>query len=205
MHDQKLDKKGLVCSGLCKSYGDVEVLKLVDLTLRPGTVLGLIGENGAGKSTFNNILAGVVAPSSGEMTLDGEVYAPGSPSQALANGVALIHQEIRLLPGLSVAENLFLGRLSMRGGRIDRKSMEEESRAVLARLGLSISPRLPVGRLSMAKQQAIEIAKALLRKPRYIIFDEPTASLGEADAELIFEQIYRLREAGTGVIYVSHR
>ncbi|MFT7448411.1 MAG: ribose transport system ATP-binding protein [Glaciecola sp.] len=205
MLDQTNDEMGLVCRGLCKSYGSVEVLKSVNLTLRPGIVLGLIGENGAGKSTFNNILAGVIAPSGGEMMLDGVAYAPGSPSQALANGVALIHQEIRLLPGLSVAENLFLGRLPMKSGRIDRKSMEEESRAVLARLGVSINPRRPVGGLSMAKQQEIEIAKALLRKPRYIIFDEPTASLGEADAELIFEQIYRLRDAGTGVIYVSHR
>lgn len=205
MLDQTQSSTGLECRGLSKSYGGIEVLKSVDLALQPGTVLGLIGENGAGKSTFNNILAGVVTPSKGGMILDGEVYAPGSPSQALAHGVALIHQEIRLLPSLSVAENLFLGRLPMRGGRIDRKAMEEESRAVLARLGLSINPRRPVGGLSMAKQQEIEIAKALLREPRYIIFDEPTASLGEADAELIFDQIDRLRSVGTGVIYVSHR
>ncbi|MDA9019931.1 sugar ABC transporter ATP-binding protein [Flavimaricola sp.] len=205
MFDQTEGQQGLVCRGVSKSYGDIEVLKSVNLTLRPGTVLGLIGENGAGKSTFNNILAGVVDASAGEMTLDGAPYAPASPSQALARGVALIHQEIRLLPGLSVAENLFLGRLPLKKGRIDRKAMEEQSRAILARLGMSIDPRRPVGGLSMAKQQEIEIAKALLREPKYIIFDEPTASLGEADAELIFEQIYRLREEGTGVIYVSHR
>ncbi|MBS0122812.1 sugar ABC transporter ATP-binding protein [Thetidibacter halocola] len=205
MFDAAHSEPGLVCRKIVKSYGSIEVLKSVDLTLRPGTVLGLIGENGAGKSTFNNIIAGVVAPSGGEMVLDGAPYAPQSPSDALARGVALIHQEIRLLPELSVAENLFLGRLPMRGGRVDRASMEEQSHAVLARLGMRIDPRRRVRGLSMARQQGIEIAKALLRDPRYIIFDEPTASLGEADAALIFEQIYRLREDGAGVIYVSHR
>lgn len=197
--------EGLVCRGLVKSYGNIEVLHGIDLTLRPGHVLGLIGENGAGKSTFNNIVAGVVAPSGGSMMLDGVPYAPQSPSDALARGVALIHQEIRLLPDLTVAENLFLGRLPMRKGRVDRARMVEESAEVLTRLGIDISPRRRVRGLSMAKQQGIEIAKALLRKPRYIIFDEPTASLGEADAELIFQQIYALRASGTGVIYVSHR
>lgn len=205
MFDAISDSDGLVCRGLTKSYGGIEVLKSVDLMLRPGTVLGLIGENGAGKSTFNNIIAGVVSPTAGEMTLDGAVYAPHSPSDALARGVALIHQEIRLLPELTVAENLFLGRLPMRGGRVNRAAMEDESRSILSKLGMNIDPRRRVRGLSMAKQQGIEIAKALLRNPRYVIFDEPTASLGEADAALIFEQIYNLRAAGAGVIYVSHR
>ncbi|TRD17856.1 sugar ABC transporter ATP-binding protein [Palleronia caenipelagi] len=205
MFDQHSEETGLVCRGLVKSYGEVEVLKSIDLTVRPGSVLGLIGENGAGKSTFNNIIAGVVPASGGAMTLDGTPYAPHSPHDALARGVALIHQEIRRLPDLSVAENLFLGRLPLHKGRVDRASMEEQSRSVLADLGVSLNPRRPVRGLSMAQQQEIEIAKALLRNPRYIIFDEPTASLGEADAELIFEQIYRLRAEGRGVIYVSHR
>lgn len=205
MYDAAPNDAGLICRDLVKSYGRIEVLRSIDIALRPGSVLGLIGENGAGKSTFNNIIAGVVAPSGGEMWLDGAPYAPHSPSDALARGVALIHQEIRLLPGLSVAENLFLGRLPMRGGRVDRASMEEQSRAVLADLGLDIDPRRPVRGLSMAVQQSIEIAKALLREPRYVIFDEPTAALGETDAELIFEQIHRLRAQGTGIVYVSHR
>ncbi len=196
---------GLVCRGLVKSYGSIKVLKSVDLTLPPGTVMGLIGENGAGKSTFNSIIAGVVRPSGGQMWIDGVDYAPQSPSDAIARGVALIHQEIRLLPGLSVAENIFLGRLPMRNGRVDRARMHEESQVVLTALGVRVDPNRSVGGLTMAVQQGIEIAKAILRKPRYVIFDEPTATLGEAEAEQILEQVRILKAAGTGVIYVSHR
>jgi ribose transport system ATP-binding protein len=196
---------GLVARGLVKTYGSITVLKSVDLTLAPGSVVGLIGENGAGKSTFNSIIAGVVRPSGGQMWIDGEDYAPQSPSDAIARGVALIHQEIRLLPGLTVAENIFLGRLPTRGGRIDRARMRDEAQAVLTALGMRVDPDRKVGGLSMGVQQGIEIAKAILRKPRYVIFDEPTASLGEAEAEQILEQVRVLRDGGTGVIYVSHR
>ena len=115
---------GLHCRGLSKSYGSNEVLKSINLSLQPGKIIGLIGENGAGKSTLNNIIAGVVHPSAGQMWIDGQPYAPQSPSDAIARGVALIHQEIRLLPGLSVAENIFLGRLPVKAGRLDRAGME---------------------------------------------------------------------------------
>ncbi|MFD1810349.1 ATP-binding cassette domain-containing protein [Gemmobacter lanyuensis] len=117
----------------------------------------------------------------------------------------LIHQEIRLLPDLSVAENIFLGRQPTRGGRVDRAEMIRQSREILEALGFDIDPARQVRGLSMAVQQGIEICKALLRKPRYVIFDEPTASLGEADAERIFEQVRRLKSNGTAIIYVSHR
>ena len=196
---------GLFCQGLTKQYGNIEVLKSASLSLRPGQVIGLIGENGAGKSTFNAIIAGVVNPTAGRMWIDGQDYAPHSPSDAIRRGVALIHQEIRLLPGLSVAENIFLGRLPMRYGRVDRASMEEQTAVVLAALGVRASPRQSVQGLSMAVQQGIEIAKAILRKPRFVIFDEPTASLGETEAEQIFEQVRLLQQGGAGVIYVSHR
>ena len=196
---------GLVCRGLIKTYGSITVLKSVDLTLQPGKVVGLIGENGAGKSTFNAMIAGVVLPTAGRMWIDGQDYAPHSPSDAIARGVALIHQEIRLLPGLSVAENIFLGRLPMRNGRIDRARMEAESAAMLTALGVRVDPRRDVGGLTMAVQQGIEIAKAILRKPRYVIFDEPTATLGETEARQILEQVRILKAAGTGIIYVSHR
>ena len=196
---------GLHCRGLSKSYGSNEVLKSINLVLEPGQIIGLIGENGAGKSTFNNIIAGVVRPSAGQMWIDGQAYAPHSPHDAIARGVALIHQEIRLLPGLSVAENIFLGRLPIKAGRLDRAGMEEQTAAVLAALGVKVDPRRTVQGLSMAVQQGIEIAKAILRKPRFVIFDEPTASLGKAEAEQIFEQVRALQKGGTGVIYVSHR
>ena len=198
-------QSGLQCHKLVKSYDGVPVLKHVDLSLLPGSVLGLIGENGAGKSTTNSIIAGVVQPTGGSMELDGAPYAPTSPSDALHQGVALIHQEIRLLPGLTVAENMFLGRQPVARGRIDRKRMVQEARAALEALGVEVDPRRMVAGLSMAVQQGIEIAKAIIRKPRYIIFDEPTASLGQSEAERIFEQIRSLQAAGAGIVYVSHR
>ena len=196
---------GLHCRGLGKRYGGTHALKGVDLTLPPGSVLGLIGENGAGKSTLNSVIAGLRKPDDGTMTLDGAPYHPASPAEALHQGVALIHQEIRLLPELTVAENIFLGRQPVARGCVDRARMVRESRAALELLGVSIDPTRRVGGLSMAMQQGIEIAKAIIRKPRYVIFDEPTASLGEAEAERILEQIRALRAAGTGIIYVSHR
>ena len=201
----RLEVAGLRCRGLGKRYGGTHALKSVDLFLPSGSVLGLVGENGAGKSTLNSIIAGVVMPDDGDMLLDGTPYAPSSPADALARGVALIHQEIRLLPGLSVAENIFLGRLPVAGGRIDRARMLREARAALDALGVAVDAKRRVGGLSMAVQQGIEIAKAIIRKPRYVIFDEPTASLGEAEAERILEQVRALRNAGTGIIYVSHR
>jgi ribose transport system ATP-binding protein len=199
------DQPGLHCRNLTKRFGGRAVLKSVDLELAPGSVLGLIGENGAGKSTLNLIVAGAITPDEGEMVLDGAPYAPASPSDAIHRGVALIHQEIRLLQGLTVAENIFLGRYPLSGGRIDRSRMARESQAALDALGVHVDARRIVQGLSMAVQQGIEIAKAIIREPRYIIFDEPTASLGETEAERVFQQIRRLKAGGTGIVYVSHR
>ncbi len=196
---------GLECAGLVKTYGGVTVLKEVDFRVRPGTVVGLIGENGAGKSTLSSLITGVVRPDGGSMTLDGEPYAPHSPSDALRQGVVLIHQEIRLLPELSVAENIFLGRLPHSRGRVDRGRMHREAAEVLSSLGVDLDPRRPVRGLSMAVQQEIEIAKALSRHPRYVIFDEPSASLGESETEHVLDRIRALRASGAGVVYISHR
>ena len=196
---------GLVCEGLVKTYSGVTVLKSVDLTVRPGRVVGLIGENGAGKSTLSSIITGVVQADDGRMTLDGRPYAPGSPAVALAQGVVLIHQEIRLLPDLSVAENIFLGRLPYSRGRIDRDRMNREAGKVLASLGVDLDPRRQVRGLSMAVQQEIEIAKALSREPRYVVFDEPSASLGASETAHVLDRIRALRDRGVGVVYISHR
>ncbi|GEP40026.1 sugar ABC transporter [Nocardioides psychrotolerans] len=197
--------EGLVCRGLVKTYSGVSVLKSVDFHVRPGTVVGLIGENGAGKSTLSSVITGVVQRDGGEMLLDGRPYEPGSPSEALHAGVVLIHQEIRLLPDLSVAENIYLGRLPSRGGRIDRSRMHRDAAEVLGLLGVDLDPRRPVRGLSMARQQEIEIAKALSRNPAYVIFDEPSASLGETETEHVLERIQNLRSLNTGVVYISHR
>jgi ribose transport system ATP-binding protein len=190
---------------LRKSYAGVEVVKGVDFRIPAGAVVGLIGENGAGKSTLSSMIAGIVPPTAGEMFLDGEPYAPSSPSDALDQGVALIHQEIRMVPSLSVAENIFLGRLPMRGGKVDTASMVRQSREVLDVLGIDLDPRRPIAGLSMAVQQSIEIAKAIARKPRYVIFDEPSASLTGHETDRVLDQIRRMAEHGVGVVYISHR
>ncbi|WP_218123961.1 sugar ABC transporter ATP-binding protein [Quadrisphaera sp. DSM 44207] len=199
------EPSGLVCSQVGKSYSGVPVLRSVGFDVPPAAVVGLIGENGAGKSTLSSIITGVVQPDSGTMTLDGRPYAPSSPADALDQGVALIHQEIRLLPELTVAENIFLGRLPVRGGRVDRRRIDREAAEVLARLGVGIDPGRPVRGLSIAAQQEIEIAKAISRAPRYVVFDEPSAALGESETERVIEQIRALRDAGSGVVYISHR
>ncbi len=199
------DGRALACRDLVKTYAGVTVVKSVSFTVRAGEVVGLIGENGAGKSTLSSMLAGVVQPTSGTMTLDGEDYAPHSPHDALDRGVALIHQEIRMVPALSVAENIFLGRLPVSAGRVDTARMHREADAVLGVLGIDLDPRRPVQGLSMAVQQGIEIAKAIARRPRYVIFDEPSASLTGHETDKVLERIDVLRSQGVGVVYISHR
>ncbi len=196
---------GLVCTGLTKSFAGVRVLNGIDITLTPGAVVGFVGENGAGKSTTSSIIAGILQADSGSMTIDGEPYDPRSPADALRAGVALIHQEIRMIPDLSVAENIYLGRLPMRAGRVDRKKLDDDAREILHLLGSEIDPRREVAGLSIAAQQEMEIARALSRQPRFIIFDEPSASLGVSETERIFEQIAVLCERGAGIVYISHR
>ena len=191
--------------GIQKSYGPIKVLSSVDFDVRPGEVVALLGENGAGKSTLSNIISGTVQPSSGEMTWLGAAYAPSSPRAAMDAGVGMIHQELKLLPKLSIAENIFVGRYPMKGGRVDRKAMEERARAGLNRLGLDISPDRLVEGLSTGKQQLIEIAKALTLKARLLILDEPTAALGGEETQLLFQQIRRLKSEGVGIVYISHR
>jgi len=196
---------GLVCKGLTKSYNGITVVENVDITVSPGKIVGLVGENGAGKSTTSSMIAGLVQPDSGTMVLNGLPYQPKSPKDALDNGVVLIHQEIRMVPGLSVAENIFIGRLPRKNGIVDTERMYAESAEVLGLLGSRIDPRRTVGELSLAAQQEIEIARALSRKPRFIIFDEPSSSLGDSETQRVFEQILALREAGAGIVYISHR
>lgn len=191
--------------GVQKSYGPIKVLHGVDLDIYPGEVVALLGENGAGKSTLSNIISGTVQPSAGNMTWSGAPYAPANPRTAIDDGVGMIHQELKLLPKLSIAENVFVGRYPMKGGRIDRKGMEERARAGLKRLGLDVSPDRLVEGLSTGKQQLIEIAKALTLNARLLILDEPTAALGGEETQLLFQQIARLKADGVGIIYISHR
>jgi ribose transport system ATP-binding protein len=188
-----------------KRYGQNVVLSDISLDVRPGEVLALLGENGAGKSTLSAIVAGAVRPTTGTMTWRGEPYAPQSPGAALSSGIGLIHQEMRLLLHLSIAENVFVGRLPVRNGRIDRQTMNARAAEQLQKLGLDASPTTLVRNLRVAAQQQVEIAKALTQNARLLIFDEPTAALGAEETDRLFDQIGRLKKEGVAFIYISHR
>ncbi|MCU1723819.1 MULTISPECIES: sugar ABC transporter ATP-binding protein [unclassified Pseudomonas] len=187
------------------SFNTVSVLESISLEIGRGEVVALLGENGAGKSTLSSIIAGSLCPTRGSMQLDGQAYAPTCPKDAIALGVNMIHQEIQLLPELSVAENIFLGHLPTRHGVLDRERMRREARVQLERLGLDISPDTLVRDLRIAAQQLVEIAKALTLESRLLILDEPTAALGSEETELLFRQIEVLKREGVSFIYISHR
>jgi ribose transport system ATP-binding protein len=195
----------LVVSRLTKRYPGVVALNDVSVQVGPGEVLALLGENGAGKSTLAAVVSGITRPDSGTMTWKGAAYAPGSPRDARSAQIALIHQEMRLCPDLSIAENIFVGRLLRRFGFIDRKRMIRLAEAELNRLGMDIPASRLVSTLNIAAQQQVEIAKALTSKARLIILDEPTAALGGKETERLFEQIGRLKQDGVSFIYISHR
>lgn len=195
----------LTLRNIHKVFGPIEVLHGFDLDVYAGEVVALLGENGAGKSTVSNVISGTILPTSGEMTWQGAAYAPASPRDAIDAGVGMIHQELLLLPHLSIAENVFVGRYPRKGGVVDRKAMEDRAHQGLRRLGLDIPPKRLVLGLSTANQQLIEIAKALTLNARLLILDEPTAALGGEETRRLFEQIERLKEDGVGIIYISHR
>ncbi len=195
----------LTLRGITKRYGHLEVLRNVDLDIYAGEVVALLGENGAGKSTLSGIIAGSREPSNGKMTWLGRDYAPASPREAIDKGIVLIHQELQLLPELSIAENVFIGRWPVRHGVVDRAEMIRRAQQQLARLNLHIPATRKVAGLSTAHQQLIEIAKALALDAKLLILDEPTAALGGAETQALFEQVRKLRAEGVGIIYISHR
>ena len=191
--------------GIRKSFGPTEVLHGIDLDVHAGEVVALLGENGAGKSTVSNVISGAVFPSSGEMTWQGAPFAPANPREAIDAGVGMIHQELSLLPHVSIAENVFVGRYLTKHGRVDRAEMERRAQRGIGRLGLDVSAKRVVEGLSTANQQLVEIAKALTLNAKLLILDEPTAALGGAETKLLFEQIEALKSEGVGIIYISHR
>jgi ribose transport system ATP-binding protein len=189
-----------------KSFGGVRALRDVTLRCRGGEVHTVVGQNGAGKSTLMNILSGVYPPDSGEILLEGRKVRFAAPNEAQRAGISIIHQELNLLPDLSVAANVFMGRESRsRFGLLDSREQVRGARDVLARLGVSINPTERVGSLSVAQQQMVEIAKALSVNARVVIMDEPSATLGTAELERLFEVISALKAHGVVVIYISHR
>lgn len=191
--------------GICKSFPGVKALDNVQLELRSGEVLALLGENGAGKSTLMKILSGVYTRDSGTMEIFGQEYGDLTPKQAQEIGVAIIHQELNMCRHLSVAENMFLGREECRGILLSNRKMEQEAQRVLDELKIDIDPRQVVGDLPVSKQQMVEIAKALSTKARILIMDEPTSALTSKEIDELFRIIRQLKANGYGIIYISHR
>ena len=190
---------------ISKHFGATRALDGVSLEVRPGEVLALLGENGAGKSTLMKILSGAQLPDSGEMELEGVRYWPRSPAAARRAGVAMIYQELNLAPHLSVEDNIMLGQEVSWNGWLQRGPQRTRVRRALDLLGHpDLRPETPVWQLSVAAQQLVEIARALVMEARVIVFDEPTSSLTRKDVERLFQVIRRLRERGIGVVYISH-
>lgn len=195
----------LTAQGVSKGFPGVQALSDVRLDLRHGEVLALVGENGAGKSTLMKLLSGIYVPDSGAFTLDGEAYLPDGPASALARGVSIIHQEFNLVPDLTVAQNILIGREPRRAGLLSERTLNRRVGDLLDRLGIQLDPRAVVGGLTVANQQMTEIAKALAHEPRVLIMDEPTAALNDNEVATLHDLIRRFVTDSTGAIYISHR
>ncbi len=188
-----------------KSFGATRALKNVSFEVAPGEVHALIGENGAGKSTLMKILSGAYVPDAGEIELDGRPFVPADPLHARRGGIAMIYQELTLAPHLSVEENILLGEEPTTFGWLNRLRRRELARAALAELHHENIPlSAPVNSRTIAEQQVVEIARALIGEPKVLIMDEPTSSLTQVDTENLFAVIDRLRQRGVSVIYISH-
>jgi ABC-type sugar transport system ATPase subunit len=192
----------LTAENLSKRFYATIALESVSFTLLPGEVHALVGENGAGKSTLTKIFGGIYTPDSGRVLLEGRELSLRSPADAFAAGIAEIPQELRVVPKLSVAENVMLGHLPVKGllRSIDGRRMREAARESLSRLDVQIDPDGPVGMLSFAERQSVMIARALSRNARVLILDEPTAALERHEVQALFETIARLKSQGVAIL-----
>ena len=192
--------------GLSKQFGALQAVRSVDLSVGAGQIVGLVGANGAGKSTLIRMLAGVIAPDSGSIELDGAPVSLRSPRAALEHGIAVIHQELHLVGAQTVAENLFLGeRRPHRLGTLDWRATNERARAMFERLGIGIDVMKPVDEATLWERWATTIARALMHERRLLVLDEPTAAMDPDGVDRVFRAIRAAREGGCAVIFVSHR
>ncbi|KEP68325.1 ribose ABC transporter ATP-binding protein [Thioclava dalianensis] len=205
-HIPQPDTPALRLEGIVKTFPGVRALDDVGFDVRAGEVHALLGENGAGKSTLMKVLAGMYEPDEGSIYIEGEAVTMRSPLEAKARGVVLIHQELSLAEEMSVAENIYLGELPRKSlGRVDWKTLHSNAQAILDRLKCGFDSKRQVGTLSIANQQMVEIARALTVEAKVVVFDEPTASLTDAEKVVLFDIINDLKARGAGIVYISHR
>ena len=197
----------LTLRGIDKAFAGVQALRGASFELQAGEVHALMGENGAGKSTLMKVLAGVYTADAGRIKLDGQAIAPDSPRAAQALGIRIIHQELNLMPHLSAAQNIFIGREPRRFGGLllNEAAINAQAQTIFAQMHLALDPRTPVGELTVARQQMVEIAKALSFDSRVLVMDEPTAALNTAEIDALFGLIRKLKGQGVGIVYISHK
>ena len=195
----------LEMKGICKSFNGVPALRDVQLTLESGEVHALLGENGAGKSTLIKILGGIYSKDSGEIYINGKQVQISSVKEARDNGISIIHQELMMLPQMTIYENVFLGQEYRSNGFVKRSEMIQKTQEMLDFFSLDLDPREKLGHLPIAQQQMIEIIKAISFGAKIIVMDEPTSSLSEKEVDFLFSAIRRLKKENVGIIYISHR
>jgi len=191
--------------GIQKYFPGVHALDNASLNVNKGEVHALVGENGAGKSTLMKVLTGIYQKDAGTIRFRGQEIEPANPKHSQSLGIGIIHQELNLMPHLTVAQNIFIGREPRKGIFIDQSTENKQTRDMLKALNVDIDPTIPAGKLTVAKQQMVEIAKALSYDSELLIMDEPTAALTESEIQELFKVIRDLREKGHGIIYISHR
>ncbi|SDS44521.1 ATP-binding cassette domain-containing protein [Jiangella sp. DSM 45060] len=201
----------LVASELRKSYGHVKALRGASLSVRPGEVVAIVGDNGAGKSTFISCICGALTPDAGNVTIDGTPLEPGSIASAMSAGLAAVYQDLAVAPHLSVVENIFLSTEIRSGGPLgrlgvlDRRTMRREAEQLMHSLGIDL-PNLdrPVEQLSGGQRQVVAVARAVSRASRVIVLDEPTAALGAKQSQIVLDTITATRRRGIAVLLISH-
>ena len=201
------DEKNIILEmkNISKSFGKNKVLKGINLKIHEGTVMGLMGENGAGKSTMMKILFGIYTRDDGEILLGDNLVEFSGPKDALENGVAMVHQELNQCLERSVIDNLYLGRYPMKFGVIDEKQMENDAKLLFKKLGMNVDVKAKMKTMSVAKRQMVEIAKAVSYNSKIIVLDEPTSSLTDKEIRKLFSIVNELKKEGVSFVYISHK
>ncbi|MDZ7724477.1 MAG: sugar ABC transporter ATP-binding protein [candidate division KSB1 bacterium] len=205
MNTSNINKPILEARKITKEFSGVKALNQVDLKVYPRKVNAVVGENGAGKSTLMNILSGVYTEYAGELLFNGEKISFANTGDARQMGISIIHQELQLVPHMSIAENIFLGREPLKAGFIDYKIMEEKARALLVKLNFDSDVKRKISSLRVGQQQLVEIAKALSFDVRVLVMDEPTSALSEGEIKTLFNLIRSLKSRGVAIIYITHK